>query len=287
MAGGASLGAIEAGMLEALYEYGVRADLFVGASAGALNAAFAAANPQAVTTAHALQSVWRSTRRKDVFPINPLTALRAILGQSDHLISNKGLRRLIQERLGGLNRLEDARADLAVVVTDLLEGKERVIDSGPATPALLASAAIPGIFPPVEIEGRLCIDGGVADNTPINIAHALGASTIYVLATGVSVSLERPPANALAMSVRASNLLLSSRLREEIEEFRGQVRLVVLPPPWPLTVLPSDFSHADDLICSGRDTAREALSHPDPATTPTDRAIGCLSNPLGTPTGSD
>ena len=279
MAGGASLGAIEAGMLEALYERDVQADLFVGTSAGALNAAFAAAHPQDVEAAQALQSMWRGTRRRDVFPFSPLTMARGLLGWSDHLVSNKKLGRLIAERLGGLERLDDARVGLAIVVTDLLEGVERVIDSGPATPALLGSAAIPGIFPPVQIGGRLYVDGGVADNTPINIAYTLGATTIYVLATGVSVRLAQPPGNALAMSVQAFNLLLHVRLREEIRAFRHRVELVVLPPPWPLSVLPSDFSHADELIRSGRENAREALSHPDPAAVPTDRAIACLEEP--------
>ncbi|HWC36958.1 MAG TPA: patatin-like phospholipase family protein [Acidimicrobiales bacterium] len=282
LAGGASLGAIEAGMLEALYERNLRADVFVGASAGALNAAFAAANPQEVDTARALQATWRAIRRRDIFPFSPLTALRALLGRSDHLVSDKALRRVIQERLGSMDRLEDARAQLGVVVTDLLEGRERVIGSGPAKPALLASAAIPGIFPPVEVDGRLYVDGGVADNTPINVAHALGATTIYVLATGVGVSLDQPPPSALAMSVHAFNLLLHTRLREDIRAFRSRVRLVVLPPPWPLAVLPSDFSHAGQLIRSGLENAREALSHPDPATAPTDHAITCLQNPTPT-----
>jgi NTE family protein len=281
LAGGASLGAIEAGMLEALYERGIQADIFVGTSAGALNAGFAAVNPQTVESAHRLQAAWRGTKRGDVFPFSPLTALRALLGRSDHLVSERRLRRNVERRLGHTRRLEEARVKLGVVVTDLLEGTERLLDSGPAVPALLASAAIPAVYPPVEVDGRLYVDGGVADNTPLSQALALGADTVYVLPTGVSVQLERPPAGALGMAVHAFNLLLHARLRQEIATFRDQVKLVVLPPPWPLTVLPTDFSRADELIASGLANAREALAEPHPAGAPTERAIARLRDPCG------
>jgi NTE family protein len=281
LAGGASLGAIEAGMLEALYERNNQADVFVGTSAGAMNAGFAAANPQTVGAARALQDAWRSTSRRDVFPFSPLTALRALLRRSDHLISNAGLKRMVEQRLSGLERLEDSQTKLAVVVTDLLEGEERLLDAGPAVPALLASAAIPGIYPPVEIGGRPYVDGGVADNTPISKALDLGADTIYVLPTGVTMRLERAPTSAFELAIHAFNLLLHARLRHEIEAFRDQAKLVVLPPPWPLTVLPSDFSRADELIHSGLENARGALADSHPAGAPTDRAIARLQDPAG------
>jgi NTE family protein len=268
-------------MLEALYECDIKADVFVGTSAGALNAGFAAANPQTVAAARDLQAAWRSTKRSDVFPFSPLTALRTLFGRSDHLVSNRGLRRVVERRLGDLERLEDAAATLGIVVTDLLAGEERLIESGPALPALLASAAIPAVFPPIEIDGRLYVDGGVADNTPISKAVELGADTVYVLPTGVGMRLEQPPAGALAMGVHAFNLLINARLRHEIEVFRERVTLVVVPPPWPLTVLPTDFSHADELIGAGLKNAREALAHAQPGGAPTDRAIARLQDPAG------
>ena len=279
LAGGASLGAIEAGMLEALYERGITADAFVGASAGALNSGFAATNEQTVESAHRLQAAWRETTRRDVFPLSPLTVLRAVLRRSDHFVSDKGVRRIVQKRLGQIGRLEQARTKLGVVVTDLLEGEERLLDSGPAVPALLASAAIPAVYPPVEIDGRPYVDGGVADNTPLSQAVELGADRVYVLPTGVTVKLDRPPAGVLGMAVHAFNLLLHARLRHEIGMYRERVELVVLPPPWPLTVLPTDFSQADELIAAGLKNAREALAQPEPAGAPTDRAIARLQDP--------
>src|SRR3954468_14168680 len=95
LSGGASLGAIQAGMLRALYERGIRPDLIVGTSAGALNGAFIASRPQTVATADALGAIWRGLRRGQAFPLNPLTGLLGFLGSRDHLVPESGLRRLV------------------------------------------------------------------------------------------------------------------------------------------------------------------------------------------------
>src|SRR3954449_6298822 len=92
LAGGASLGAMQVGMLRALYERGITPDLLVGTSAGALNAAFVASRPQTAATADELARVWRALRRDDVFPINPRTLIGGMTNHRDHLVSDRGLR---------------------------------------------------------------------------------------------------------------------------------------------------------------------------------------------------
>ena len=99
LSGGASLGAIQVGMLQALYERGIVPDIIVGTSAGALNGAFVASRPQTVATADALGDIWRGLRRGDVFPLNPLTGLLGFLGTRDHLVPESGLRRLIARHI--------------------------------------------------------------------------------------------------------------------------------------------------------------------------------------------
>src|SRR5690242_4801952 len=94
--GGASLGAIQVGMLEALYERGIVPDLIVGTSAGALNGAFIAERPQTVETAHELASVWRGLHRAQVFPLNPLSGALGLIGARRHLVPDFGLRRLVE-----------------------------------------------------------------------------------------------------------------------------------------------------------------------------------------------
>src|SRR5437764_852284 len=106
LSGGASLGAIQVGMLMALYERGLAPDFIVGTSAGAFNAAYMASRPQTRSTAESLAEVWRGLRRGQAFPLNPLTGLLGFLGAKDHLVPSSGLRRLIQEHVK-VGRLEE------------------------------------------------------------------------------------------------------------------------------------------------------------------------------------
>ena len=145
--GGASLGACQAGMLEALFERRVRPDLLVGTSVGAINAAFVASRPPSVQTARELQRIWRGLRRGHVFPANPVTASLGLLGLRDHSVSAGSLRRVLMRHLG-VDRLEQADVPLHVVATDVMTGEEMLLSTGPALDAILASASIPGVFPP-------------------------------------------------------------------------------------------------------------------------------------------
>ena len=247
LSGGASLGAIQVGMLRALYARGLRPDLIVGTSAGALNAAFVASRPQTPATAGALAEVWLELRRSQIFPLNPITGLLGFLGSRDHLVPGSGLRRVI-ERYLGLERLEDFPLPLHVVAVDVVSGEEVLLSQGPALDAVMASAAIPGVLAPVEWMGRALMDGGVANNTPISHAVELGAREIYVLPTGHACALEEPPGSALGMALHAVSLLTQRRLIDDIERHRDAVKLIVLPPPCPLAVQPIDFGRAQALI---------------------------------------
>jgi NTE family protein len=247
LSGGANLGAIQAGMVRALYERGIGPDVLVGTSVGALNAAFLAERPVAVDTADALGDVWRSVRRGDVFPVGAGAALRAITRSGGALVSDRGLRALAESQLGNA-RIEDAAIPLHIVATDALSGEQRCLSAGPLVDAVLASTALPGILPPVEWEGRQLFDGGVVENAPIPTAIAHGATTVYVLPTGHACALERLPRNSLSVAMHALTLLVHRQLIADIEAYRDAVDLVVLPPPCPLAVGPGDFSHADELI---------------------------------------
>ena len=183
LAGGGSLGAVQVGMLKALARSNIVPDLVIGASVGAINAAYFATAPSAEGVAR-LERIWLGLRSADVFPLSPVNSLLAILGKRDHLISPARLRALIESELT-CERIEHTKLPCYVVATDVLEGTEVCLSRGPLAPALLASAAIPAVFPSVWVEGRYLIDGGVANNTPISSAVKLGASRIIVLASRV------------------------------------------------------------------------------------------------------
>jgi NTE family protein len=245
-------------MLEALYARGITADFIVGTSAGALNGAFLATRPQTVGTARELGDVWRSLRRGQIFPVNPLTGMLGVLGSRDHLVAANGLRRLMDTH-AAVELLEETDVPLHVIATDVLRGEEVRLSSGPLVDAVMASAAIPGVFPPVEWEGRQLIDGGVSNNVPLSHALELGARRIYVLPTGAPCELKEPPRGALSMLLYATSLLIGHRLQADLARVSSTVEVFVLPPPCPLEVQPTDFSRADELIKRARHDSERYL----------------------------
>jgi NTE family protein len=258
LSGGAALGAIQAGMLRALYERGIHPDLVVGTSVGALNGAFVASRPQTPGTADELAEIWRDLGRGDVFPLNPVTGFLGFFGVRDHLVPDASLRRLLDQHLE-FGRLQDAPIELHVIATDVLSGTEVRLSRGDAHEAVMASAAIPGVFAPVPWDERELMDGGVANNTPISQALEMGAETIYVLPTGTACDLVESPQGALGMLLHSMNLLVMRRLLVEIELLEDSARLIVLPPPCPLRVSSMDFGHADKLIEEGHASAADHL----------------------------
>ena len=258
LSGGASLGAIQVGMLRALYERGIEPDLIVGASVGSLNGAFIASRPPTLRTADELAAIWLGLGRGEVFPLNPLTGFLGFFGARDHLVSDRGLRALVAEQVEFAS-LGNAPIPFHVIATDLLSGRELRLSRGDALDAVMASTAIPGVFPAVDWDGHTLIDGGVSNNTPIAHAIELGAERVYVMPTGNACDLPAPPRGALAMLLHAMSLLVMRRLLVEVETLRESAELIVMPPPCPLAVTPIDFSRADELIRRGYEDGRDYL----------------------------
>jgi NTE family protein len=262
LTGGASLGAIQAGMLAALYQHDIRPDLIVGTSAGALNGAFIADRAQTPETARELAAIWSGLSRSKVFPVNPLTGTLGFLGMRSNLVPDSGLRKLLRDHVVA-DRLEETAVPLHVIATDVLSGAEVRLSAGPLVDAVMASAAIPGVLPSVGWQGRELVDGGVSNNAPISHAFELGAERVYLLPTSAPCELEEPPRGALAMLVHATGLLLRQGLVHDLATISGRDRVVVLPTPCPITVQPSDFSRADWLIDEGyREAMRFLASRP-------------------------
>ena len=260
LSGGASLGALQAGMLGALYERDITADLLVGTSAGALNAAFVASRPQSVRTARELGRVWCDLHREDVFPVSMRALVGGLCGKRDHLVPDRALRRLVGRYIE-FDDLAEAATPVHVVAYDVMGGRELLLSEGPALDAIAASAAIPGVFPPVAMGERRLIDGGVANNTPISHAVELGAERVYVLPTQAGPRWPgRTPAGAIDAAIQALTLLVDGRFAADVARYAPDVELIVLPAPNPRRVQPTDFDHASRLIGDALAACRELLA---------------------------
>lgn len=246
LSGGGSLGAVQVGMLQALVHAGLRPDRVIGASVGALNGAFFAANPGPDGTDE-LARLWRRLKRRDIFPLTVWAGVKALLQHRDHFAEATRLHALICDALA-IRAIEQTRVPLHIVATDAVNGAEVVLSAGPVDTALLASTAVPVVFPPVRLGGRYLVDGGVSSNTPIATAVRLGARRIIVLPTGTTCAATEPPRDMAALALHMLSLLSMRQLDRDVQIHAAQARISIVPPLCPLGVSVFDFTQSARLI---------------------------------------
>ncbi len=249
LAGGGSRGAVQVGMLAELVERGIQADRVYGTSVGAVNASAYAADPT-IEGVKRLEDVWVHLRPEDIFPKNRVQGPWLFFQQRAAVYANTGLRALLETGLS-IDRIEDTMVPLEVVATSLTDGSEHWFDRGPIVDAALASAAIPGIFPPVSIGGERFIDGGVVNNVPISRAKARGATRIYVMLCGPSQHVPQVSRRPIEAVISAFFTSVHSRFARELEEVSG-VELIVFEGTGRLTDDFRDFGSSPEMIEAGR-----------------------------------
>jgi NTE family protein len=257
LAGGGSRGAVQVGMLAALVDRGIGADRVYGASVGAVNAAAYCGDPTPAGMEE-LERVWRSLSGDLVFPRGRGHGPWTFFQQRSAVHANTGLRRILEDGVR-FDRLEDAHVPLEVVATSLTDGRECWLTEGPVVDAVLASAAIPAMFPPVTIGGELLIDGGVVDNVPISRAIEGGARTIYVLLCGplhYRPRAARRPAEAV---VTAFFVAVHARFARELVSLPPGVEVVVFSGGGDPAADYRDFSSTAELVQAGRDEVARVL----------------------------
>jgi NTE family protein len=234
-------------MMRALFERGIEPDVIIGCSVGAVNGAGLAANPSLTGVAH-LESLWRNLDGDAICPSGRINAIRLLAKRYGTLESNDGLRHLLELRLP-YRRIEETAIPLHVNATELHTGKERWFSSGPVIPALLASAAIPAVFPPVLIDGEPYVDGAVVNNVPISRAIELQADRIVVMHVGNFARPRKNPKRPIEALVQSFSIARNLRFMLETENPPPGVEMIVLPAldPGP-SLAYHDFSRAHVLI---------------------------------------
>lgn len=227
LGGGGLLGAAEVGMLAALTDAGITPDLVLGTSVGALNGAAIAAAPTGETVKR-LTALWKALGSDGVFASSILGQLRTLVSSRTYLHTNDRLRELVEEQAPG-QLIEDLAVPFQCVAVSIESARARWFDRGPVSDAVLASCAVPGLLPPVLIDGEHYLDGGLVDSLPLGRAIALGATTIYVLHVG---RIERPlavPRWPWEVGLVAFEVARRHRFMDDLGNVPDGVRVHLLP----------------------------------------------------------
>lgn len=246
LSGGGNLGALQVGMLRALFEREIVPDLVLGCSVGALNGAAVAADPSAEMVAR-LQDLWRGIADHDVMPAGLLPTTLQLARKGDAIHDNANLRRVIADVLP-VDRFEELAVPFQCVATALTEGRETWFAEGPLLDPILASAALPAVYPPVVIDGHRYLDGAIVNDVPISRAVTEGSDRIFVLHVG---SWDRPrpePKRPIDMAMYAYWLARRSRFQRDLAAVPDSIEVLVLPPGGTPLIKYNDFGHSDEMI---------------------------------------
>jgi NTE family protein len=249
LGGGGVLGAVQVGMLRALLRAGVRPDLVVGTSIGAVNGVLVAADPTEAVTDR-LGQLWLSPQAREVYGDHPGRQVARMVRRGTHLHSPAPLRALLERALGGAPDFEDLPIAFQCCAASIERAAEHWFTTGPVVDAVLASSAVPGLLPPARIGEEHFVDGGLVNSIPLGRAVESGAATVFVLQVGRVDRPLRAPRNPLEVGRVSFEIARRHRYARE---------LAAVPPGVTVHVLPAgEGSARDDSPLAYRDLAAAA-----------------------------
>jgi NTE family protein len=257
MGGGGSLGAVQAGMLRATWEAGLRPDLVVGTSVGALNGALLADDPDGAV--ERLTELWPTIRKPHVFPGRAWRQFRTVRSAKTFLFDSSALADFAASQLRA-DTFDQLQLPFGAVAVDVETAEPVLMTKGLIVPAIIASTAIPGIYPPVWHNGRTLYDGGIVANVPLRQAMALGARSLVVFdcaypSRGWALPDTMVEVLAWALTVNARRQALL-----ELPSVVEEVPVVYLPGPTLRRISPLDFGHTDELMSEAYEACRDFLA---------------------------
>jgi NTE family protein len=227
LGGGGVLGAHEVGMLRALAESTIEADVILGTSVGAINGALFAADPT-IGGVGRLADLWRDSNMSELTSGSVLRRITTLARSGTHLESLEQARARLAEALP-VQRLEDLQVPFQCVAASIERAAEHWFETGTLADVVLASCAVPGILPPVRIGDEHFIDGGIVNSVPVARAVALGARTIYVLQVGRLEKPLQPPRWPWEVGLVAFEVARRHRFTHDLRSLPAGVELHVLP----------------------------------------------------------
>jgi NTE family protein len=228
LGGGGLLGAVEVGMLRALLEAGVRPDLILGTSVGALNGALVAADPGAGVIER-LVGLWQSAAgSREVYGDSAVRQVRRAVRTGTHLHSSEPLRDRLAQELGDLSFAELA-VPFQCCAASIERATEHWFTTGRVVDAVMASAAVPGLLPPAEVDGEHYLDGGIVNSVPVGRAVECGAMRVFVLQVGRVDRPLKPPRRPWEVARVSFEIARRHRFHREMASLPAHVTAHVLP----------------------------------------------------------
>jgi NTE family protein len=238
LGGGAVLGAAHVGVLRRIEEYNIEIQHIAGTSIGAFVGAFFAFGKSCDEINHIASGLkW--------------VDISAISLTRYGLLSNKKLGELIIEHIGDKN-IEDSDIPLALIATDITNGKKIVLDKGPLADAVMASTCIPGIFNPVEINGTMLVDGGIVENVPVKTLKEKNVDFIIGVDLNSNHRYQKPD-NILDVIMNSFHFLIQKSDKLQSKE----ADLLIEPNLSEFNR--SDTNHVDALIKKGYEDSKQPL----------------------------
>lgn len=214
-------------MANALAAAGLQPDIIVGTSVGSINGAVLASAPVTTSTLR-LNQMWTSLASAGVFGESVFSRVRNLFNHWTHLHSNEPLKRLIEQWVP-YDKIEEAYTTFQCVAACIERSSEHWFDSGDVESAILASCALPGVLPPVEIEGLHYIDGGVVNSIPVSRAQDLGATEIFVLHVGHIDDPLEAPRHPWDVAMVSFEIARRHRFHRDVAHLHDGVDIHVLP----------------------------------------------------------
>ena len=225
LSGGGASGIVQVPFLEELIRRDINPDLIVGSSVGAVNGAFLAFHPNNID---GLADLWIELRNTRLWHRNILRITRNLLTKGTSVYSNRFLRELFEPHVT-IDEIAAAEIPLYLVTTSLSNGHKRILSKGQLLSGVMASIALPGLFPPVRFDGDWCVDGGLSSGLDLETAILQGATHTIAVDLGVHPSPYQPR-GLVDLLARSMEIAVQERTKAEIDQFGSMVPTVIWRP---------------------------------------------------------
>lgn len=216
------------GMLQAVEEAGIQPDLVLGTSIGAFNGSVIADDPGPGGVAR-LTSLWNEIADSNLFREGRMDRVKNMATLQPAIRDTGDMRTLLRHVHGHGRRIEDLAIEFQCVAASIENAAEHWFTEGPLIDAILASSAIPVLFPPVEIEGEHFYDGGLVNSVPVGRAVALGADRIFVFQVGRIETPLRPPERLYEAALISLEIARRHRFASDVRTLPESVEFHMFP----------------------------------------------------------